>query len=112
MRKLVVLDKIKFLGLKEIQITYHLRIDVKGFWDSLDIDFEGVDSNGSSSALISIWDNKTFQKTDVIKNPSYMIIIGTWSGIPRGTILDNIYGPQAPSKKKNLLPELIQIKQA
>lgn len=94
-RKLKIQHKINFLGLQETQHYDFSRINVKKCWESTDLDFDGVDSNGRSGGLISIWDTKLFQKTKVIKNKSFLIVIGTWSGVPRKTIFADIYGPQA-----------------
>lgn len=52
------------------------------------------------------------QKTEVIKNRHYLIIIGVWSGILGKTIFANRYGTQSPTDKKVMWDELTQIKLA
>ncbi|XP_023740177.1 uncharacterized protein LOC111888270 [Lactuca sativa] len=110
-RSLKVLHKINFLGLQETQLTDYSRIDVHGCWGDTDMYCEGVDSDGRSGGLISIWDTNYFQKTIVLKHRHFIIIIGSWLGIPGHTILANIYAPQAGSEKQKLWEDLIQIKQ-
>lgn len=55
-RRLKVAHKINFMGLQETPITDYTNINTDGCWDSNYHDSEGMDSNGRSGGLISIWD--------------------------------------------------------
>lgn len=112
-RKLKAKNKANFIGIQEIRVLDYSKINVNEIWDSMEFDFEGVDVNGKSGGLISIWNMNYFnKKIKVLMNRFYLILIGTWIGIARNTIFANIYGLQTPMGKKELWKELLQIKRA
>lgn len=100
-RRLKMKYKENFVGHQETQLLDYSKINVGDCWDSQDHDFERVNASGASGGLILIWDTGYFQKTEVIANRFFLIIIGTWKGIYGNTISVNIYGPHTPSEKRS-----------
>nr|KAJ0196777.1 hypothetical protein LSAT_V11C700381330 [Lactuca sativa] len=94
----------------ETQILDYSHIDVNGCWGSNEFDFDGVGSNGRSGGLLSIWDTKVFQKSEVIKNQNYLIISGKCKSIEGNLNVVNVYGPQSRSEKKKLWEDLTRIR--
>ena len=100
-RRLKIHHKATFVGLQETQISNFSNINAKGCWDSNEYDFDGIDSNGRSGGLISIWDTRCFQKLDVIKNRHFLIVIGKCKNTDENLNIVNVYGPQSPCEKRS-----------
>ena len=94
-------DKRNFIGLQETQLTDFSRIDVNGCWDSKDLEIKGVNSHGRSGGLVSIWNTQVFQKSEIIKSNSFLILVGNWKDTSGNTSFANIYDPQSVADKKN-----------
>ncbi|KAI3749679.1 hypothetical protein L2E82_20295 [Cichorium intybus] len=77
-------------------------------WNDSEFDCEGVNANGRSGGLMSIWNKDIFKKTEVIKGQNYLIVIGEWKNIDGKTIFVNIYGPQSPSDKRALWSKILE----
>lgn len=109
-RRLKIHHKATFVGLQETQISNFSKINVKGCWDSNKYDFDGVESNGRSGGLISIWDTRCFQKLEAIKNQHFLVVIGKCKNIDGNLNMVNSYGLQSLADKKKLWKELLRIK--
>ncbi|KAI3710196.1 hypothetical protein L2E82_39970 [Cichorium intybus] len=108
--KSIEAKKTAAVGKEETQLTNHERIDIRGCWGDQDYDREGVDSEGRSGGIVSIWDKSCFRKSEIIKAKNYLIIKGTWVDNNQDIVFANIYGPHELTDQKRLWRDLITIK--
>lgn len=81
--------------------------DIGDWWGCPNMGFEGVESIGNSTGILSFWDTSNFQKIVVIKPRYLLFVVGYWSGISGETIFVNVYAPQAPAEKRLLWSNLL-----
>ncbi|KAI3751226.1 hypothetical protein L2E82_22274 [Cichorium intybus] len=98
------------MGIQETQLTDWGKIDVQGCWGTLDYDYVGVNSDGKSGGLVSIWNKTCFQKSEVVKSKNYIIIKGKWTGTNNDIIFANIYGPHELAEQRRLWQDLLEVK--
>lgn len=67
-----------------IQETKSRNIDMKmvnSIWGSDDVDYVNKDVVGRSGGILLMWDNKVFNKNQVINEPGFVAVLGIyWSG--------------------------------
>ncbi|KAJ9553900.1 hypothetical protein OSB04_017945 [Centaurea solstitialis] len=71
--------------------------------------FEFVPTIGSSGGLLTCWDSKVFNCSQVIKDNNFLVIEGIWSGVVGVFGFINIYGPNSIAERKELWPKLLSV---
>ena len=67
-RRLQASLHLNFIGLQETQLCDYSTVNMLHCWDDSDFDFEGINANGISGGLISIWNKNVFCKEKISKN--------------------------------------------
>ncbi|KAK9048814.1 hypothetical protein SSX86_032219 [Deinandra increscens subsp. villosa] len=82
---------------------------VRNLWDNSAFLFQGVESQGRSGGLLSIWNPSVFRLEKVIKNPNFLFTGGSLPGDHGRLNIINVYAPQGTRARKLLWDKLIDL---
>lgn len=89
------------MGLQETQLCDSNNIDVDDFCDHNEFRHVGVQATRRSGGLLSIWDDKIYNITEVIRSRHFLITIGRWLGCKGRLTYQIIMGHKLRQKKEH-----------
>lgn len=108
-RKLISKEKLDFICLQETKLEIVESRLCQYLWGSSDLDWVFKTSEGRSGGILSIWSNKTFQRTDLIVGDGFLCVKGLWGGNQTQCAIVNVYSLCSLEKKKELRRNLEQL---
>ncbi|PWA73502.1 RNA-directed DNA polymerase, eukaryota [Artemisia annua] len=101
-RELCIKEKPVVVGIQETKSRNMDMKMVNNIWGSDDVDYVKKDADGRSGGILLMWDNKVFNKDQVISEPGFVAVLGRWIGVSDMVGFVNVYGPRNESDRKAL----------
>ncbi|PWA85726.1 RNA-directed DNA polymerase, eukaryota, Reverse transcriptase zinc-binding domain protein [Artemisia annua] len=79
---------------------------LESYWGYGDFGFEVVEPVGRSGGIVSMWDKRLFEPSDIIKHRNFLLVSGVLKGFGAVCNIINVYAPQRDVDKRLLWSEL------
>ncbi|KAJ0527046.1 putative RNA-directed DNA polymerase [Helianthus annuus] len=109
-QKLVRINNVTFLCVQETQMSNLDDSFLGRFWGNFEANSVSVNARGRSGGLFSIWNPKTFVKTGVICDDSFILVSGSMAGSGNLVNVVNVYAPRDVSERRSLWNRLLAIR--
>ncbi|KAK9062631.1 hypothetical protein SSX86_019819 [Deinandra increscens subsp. villosa] len=101
--------KVKFLCIQETKAQELSSIPIRQIWGNSAVEFEGIEAQGRSGGILSLWDPASFRLVNCIKRPNFLLTSGQLAGGLGVLNVVNIYAPQDIGRKRALWCELLDL---
>ncbi|KAK9068526.1 hypothetical protein SSX86_012640 [Deinandra increscens subsp. villosa] len=101
-RGLKLEKKVNFVCIQETKATDLNNLPIRQLWGNSEVRFEGVEAQGRSGGILSLWNPTVFRFENSVKNPNFLLISGSLVGGQGIVNIVNVYAPQDLDRKRSL----------
>ncbi|KAK9070187.1 hypothetical protein SSX86_010587 [Deinandra increscens subsp. villosa] len=94
--------KVNFMCIQETKATDLNFLPIRQLWGISEVRFEGVEAQGRSGGILSLWNPSVFRFHNSLKNPNFLLISGSLVGGQDLLNIVNVYAPQDLNCKRRL----------
>ena len=92
-------NKVNFLSLQETKMEVMENMCVKMCWGNMAYDYVHSDAVGNSGGILCVWDPTWYNKENVTKFDSFVMICGIWKATGVKLMIIAVYAPHEKKDK-------------
>ncbi|KAJ9559670.1 hypothetical protein OSB04_004830 [Centaurea solstitialis] len=99
-RRVITKEKPDLVGFQETKLAMWDNFQNSRVWDGDDGGYAFLSAQGNSGGLVTIWDTKLFNCTQIIQEVDFLVVIGSWLNKDGLVGFINVYAPNSVSLRK------------